>query len=635
MNLVHRTTLFNIAVFVAAIVCVGVYAAGLNGPFLMDDFDAIFPLAAAEASGGWWETLTQAPSHIRARWLSNLSFVVTQAATGSAMPPQAWAYKAGNLALHIACAAAMLLLASRVLRIAGVDAGRAKWLALVTAAIFALHPLLVSTVLYPVQRMAQLATLFALLAVWAYVRWREFFATSTPKQHAAGLALTIGFMGLALLSKESGVLAPLLIGAAEISLFRWPAKEHPQRGRFDAGFGLLCAAPLMLGLVLFGVRWKSLMAGYDGRDFGLGERVLTQLHVLADYLAQIFWPRIGGMGLYRDDFPITSSVDAPTAILALVFALAIAGAIALRRRWPVVGFGVLWFFAAHALESSVLPLELVFEHRNYLALFGPALAVAWLVGHLPGRSAAAAAIAILLALGVQTARRAAEWGDYERWIRSEVAHRPGSLRAAVDLVMYLSDRSDPAQARRALEAAQTRFPEHAQPAILALGLHCRTAPGSVSTVPADDIRRLRSGIVGKDAFHLFVGIKENKFAGRCNGVGWPAFATVAASIAENPTVAAYPTAAAAWHRLHAQALSESGDWAGVTGAIERALAQQDNDPRDWLLLMRASLQQNDLSAYAGARARLMQLTGGNLGRLGPQLSELDALARRTAPVSGR
>jgi hypothetical protein len=622
------STLFRLASGALALLCVGVYAAGLHGPFLMDDFDAIFPLAAGEAGAGWWDALQQAPHHIRARWLSNASFLLTQALTGSAMPPQAFAYKLGNLALHLACTAVVVALARRLLNLWGTEAGRARWLALLAGGMFAVHPLLLSTVLYPVQRMAQLATLFALLAVLAYVHWRRTYAVATARQHAWGVARVVACTGLALLSKESGALTPLLIGVVELTCFRWPSKDDPHRSRFDTGFGVACAAPLVLGFVMLGLRWKTLTAGYEGRDFTLPERLLTQMHVLLDYLGQIVWPRIGAMGLYRDDLAITTSADAPTLALAVLFALAVAAAIALRRRWSALSFGVLWFFAAHALESTVLPLEMVFEHRNYLALFGPALAGAWAMGRTPNRLCMLVATLALAGLSIQTARRAFDWRDQDSWIRSEAAHHPGSLRAGTGLVIHFFDRSQTSEAGAALDALRHRFPEHAQTALLGLALRCKSDSAlklDVGTTP-DEMRSLRSGVVGKDAFHLFVGLRDRKLRGECEAVGWPTLAAAAGALANNPAIARQAAAAAAWHRLQAQAASQAGDAAAAAAAVESALAKQDNDPRDWLLLMQARLQLHDLAAYDAARARLLRLTGGNLGRLRPILEALDSSA---------
>jgi hypothetical protein len=50
-----------------------------------------------------------------------------------------------------------------------------------------------------------------------------------------------------------------------------------------------------------------------------------------------------------------------------------------RKRFPIVAFAVLWFLVGHSLESTVFPLEIIHEHRNYLPALGPLLALTYLL----------------------------------------------------------------------------------------------------------------------------------------------------------------------------------------------------------------------------------------------------------------
>lgn len=616
------------------------YAAGLRGPFLMDDFDAIFPLAAAWSSGmDGWEVLRTAPSHIRDRALANLSFLMSHALAGGGMPPSAFAFKLGNLFVHLACGLACYLLAARLAVTAGADGLRARRAGWLVAAVFLLHPLLVSTVLYPVQRMAQLSTLFVLLAVFVYVGWRRTLGEASTARHAASIALVGVLMLLAVLGKESGALAPLLILVVEITCFRWPPRNTGARSRFESGFGLLCAGPLLLGSIALGLRWEGLLAGYAQREFSLVERLLTELHVVASYLGQIVWPRIGGMGLYHDDFPITSAPDAATLVLGLLFAAAIGIALWLRRRWPSLALGVLWFFAAHALESTIIPLELVFEHRNYLALFGPAFALAWLVSSL--RSAAAfATVALLITtvLGVQTGRRASDWASYEVWITAEASNHPESLRAGTDLFLHqvASGRMEDAIATRArLELAH---PQHVQPVLLKLAFAC-PGPIRIELFSAIERETLRTGRMGKDAFHAYRGLRD-QIQGRCPNPDWSAFALASRRISENDIAKRTPRAEAAWLRLNADAQLRLAQWTGVAQTMQQVLRLDASDPRDWLLFAEAAARTGEFEAYASARARVIGLLGGRPGSLATEIDRIDALAaseraRRSSPATSQ
>lgn len=603
---------------------VTVYAAGLSGPFVMDDFDAIFPLLGHQAAGAdWLDILRNAPHHVRARWVANASFLISQ--SGAAGPaPSAFAIKAGNLAIHLATALALGMLARALALRWGATRARAAAVALLAAGLFALHPLLVSTVLYAVQRMAQLATLFSLLAVLAYLHWRERLPTMrAPAAHATGLAAVAGFAGLAFFSKESGALVPLLIGVVEATAFRWPPRDAPWRSRFETGFGLCCAAPLMLGLVLLAIRWEGIAAGYGGRDFTLATRLLTEIHVVAGYLAQIAWPRIGAMGLYHDDIVPVVALQPATIALAAAFAAAIFAAAWLRRRWPAAAFAILWFFAAHVLESTVIPLELAFEHRNYLALVGPAIAVAWFVARAGRIAGAAIAIVLLVALATQTARRAQDWSGFERWIAAESRHHPRSLRAASDLFFSHVTAERTAEAVAARERLLGEFPASAQPVLLKLVFACR-GPLAVTTFSADELQALARLHVDKDGYHAFSGARR-RLMRSCPTPDWGAVAAASAAAAANPAIAGEHRARAAWLRLTADAHRRDRQWARTRTAVEQVLQQEANDPRDWLLLAEAAVRTGDRAAYLSARQRLLVLLPGG-GPLAPDLAAIDRLA---------
>ena len=53
-------------------------------------------------------------------------------------------------------------------------------------------------------------------------------------------------------------------------------------------------------------------------------------------------------------------ISLATIICLLAFAFYLA------KKEPLISFCILWFFGNLVIESSILPLALVFEHRNYL-----------------------------------------------------------------------------------------------------------------------------------------------------------------------------------------------------------------------------------------------------------------------------
>jgi len=93
---------------------------------------------------------------------------------------------------------------------------------------------------------------------------------------------------------------------------------------------------------------------------------------------------------------------------------------------------VLWFFMHLAIESSVLSLMIVFEHRTYLPMVGVCVALGLLAGRAYARAprgALAAALLVLVALGSAAAIRNHAWGDGERFWRD--AMRKGEVARSV------------------------------------------------------------------------------------------------------------------------------------------------------------------------------------------------------------
>jgi hypothetical protein len=630
MRIARQGAWFALATLLLLAAAAWSYADALHGPFLMDDYGAIFPLLAREAAGaGWWQVITEAPAHIRMRWLANLSFLVSHEVSGGRLPPSAFAFKAGNLAVHLACAAVIAALTASLSRQWGVTARRATWIGILTAGVFLLHPLLLSTVLYPVQRMAQLSALFVLLAVLAYVQWRKQLDRLTPMRHFTHVGAILAFTGLAFSSKENGALAPLLILVTEVTSFRWPIRGSAAHRRFETGFGLVCAGPLVLGLVLLATRWEVVTSGYEHRDFTMYERLLTQVHVLSEYLGQIAWPRIHAMGLFRDDFPMTRSLEAGTVALVLSGVAAVAAGFIWRRRIPALAFAPLWFFAAHAMESSILALEPVFEHRNYLAILGPAMLLAWGISALPRPLAAASAAILLLGLGLLTHERARAWRDFDTWITAEASNHPGSLRAGSELFLHQWNIGAIARAAESRDRLEARHPDHAQPVLLKLAFAC-AGPLVVPTFSQDELRRLELGNVGKDAYHLYLGLRDDLGDGRCATPMWHDFSAAAIRVAQNPHLGGDRIARAAWWKLAGDAAIRAGDWTAAARAAESAVKIFPTDAQAWLQLMEVRVGQGDPRAYAQARLRFQSITRGRFGAATPHVRRLDAAAANLA-----
>ena len=249
----------------------------------------------------------------------------------------------------------------------------------------------------------------------------------------AGLFL---FGGLAIFSKESGALLPLYMFVLEITLFRFRNRDG-QRDRFITAFFTLCL--LLPGLAVLYVMVTDpavFLSSYQGREFTLAERLLTEARVLVFYLKMIVMPSVTELGLQHDDIPLSHSLFDPPATFYALMALAglLLTAFLLLRKQPLISLGILWFFSGHMLESTFIPLEIAHEHRNYLASFGILLALTRAGSLLPLQKLRPAILGITPALflflfSYTTWIRANQWSDNVTQAVYEARHHPDSFRS--------------------------------------------------------------------------------------------------------------------------------------------------------------------------------------------------------------
>jgi len=296
-------------------------------------------------------------------------------------------------------------------------------------------PINVSTVLYPVQRMAQLSAVFTLLGMALYCHWRvRWQREGATVADLLGVGLILGvvwFCGV--LSKENAIVLPWLLVLHEALLFRgtWRGKEISW---LKSGAMFLCVAPV-IGLAALPVLWPDLFLSYAERSFTLGERLMTESRVLWSYVAWSFLPLPGSLGLFHDDFLISRSLWSPftTVLSVLAWVGVLVAAVVYRKRYPLLVFGVGVFLIAHGIESTILPLELVFEHRNYLPSVGLVLAFVLLAKAAIARVTAVSPQLLLclylLPLAATLCLRLWIWSDEGRLYQHSAEAHPQSVRA--------------------------------------------------------------------------------------------------------------------------------------------------------------------------------------------------------------
>ena len=418
-----------------------VYMAGLPGGFIFDDYPNIVTNTRLHAEELDWTSLSRAlgayESGIYGRPLATLWFAVDFAIGGK----DPTAFKISGLVVHLLNTLLVYKVVARLAALPSLRMVSPRLFALAVAAGWALHPLHVSTVLYVVQRMVTLAALFVLLGLWSYVHGRIAQVDGRRGLHWLVFSALLAAVGM--LAKESAVLFVAFALCLELSVFRFA--PSPGAGRMlRHAFVLLVAAGLVMFIAYIVPTWSS-PDSFANREFTMGQRLLTQARVLPMYLGQIVLPLPGTMTFYYDDLPVSTGLLSPPTTLggALLIAALLGFAWHVRERAPLVALGIAWFFAAHSLTSSVLNLEMVFEHRNYFALLGIVLAIGDGIRRLPMRDGPVLKIAgmvgVLVLVAALTAIRAATWGDPFLLASDMVAKNPQSPRAASDLAtMYFA-----------------------------------------------------------------------------------------------------------------------------------------------------------------------------------------------------
>ncbi|MBI2970710.1 MAG: hypothetical protein HYY36_08210, partial [Gammaproteobacteria bacterium] len=320
-----------------------------------------------------------------------------------------------------------------------------------------------------IQRMTQLCTLFVLLGLLGFLAGRRLCELRRPRQGYALMSIAIAAgTFLAVLSKENGVLLPLLALIMDVTLLAG-APAIAGYARWRAVF-LILPSILILSLLIGHI--PEAARSFNLRPYSMYQKTLTEAVVLFQYLGNLFLPRPDAFGLYHDDFPISLGILDPPHTLAAVLGAAglLAAAILARRKAPVAAFAMLWFFAGHLIESSFLNLAIYFEHRNYLPSAGIAFLIAW-TGAGPGISAGterflrAGLTVFIVLLALASLANAKLWRDHLDLAEQAVRTHPRSPWALTSLGNSYLRKARLAEAGRLYAYIAEQFPGEIYPQI--------------------------------------------------------------------------------------------------------------------------------------------------------------------------
>ncbi len=423
-----------------------IYLPALSGPLVFDDHPALTTNPAVQIGGTifdeWRTAALSSESGPLRRPISMATFAANHAAAGGFKLEQ---LKAVNLFIHLLCGAVLFQLSHFILAALGYNLKSGRAVALGAAAIWLLHPLHVTTVLYTVQRMAQLSTLAVLVGLMLFSRYRLRWlerGPATGELPAAALWLSlITYIGV--YCKENVALLLWLIPVLEITVFRgrWRGVSQP---RLQIISWVAALTPLVLVGALFLFSYDFLVSSYAERNFTLEQRLLSQSRILWQYLSWLVLPDVGSMGFLHDDLILSRSLFSPltTALAIISWLMILVAAWAARERSPLLLLGLLVFIVGHSIESGFLALEMVYEHRNYLPSIGVCLGLSallyWLGDQAKVLSSNVPLLIFVLSLAGLTALRVQPWTSELALSTAMVDNHPESARSHYNLAYAIT-----------------------------------------------------------------------------------------------------------------------------------------------------------------------------------------------------
>lgn len=379
------------------------YSNSLFSPFLFDDYPNIVDNPDIKISDLSFNELDPIfnGSSVNRRPIAYLTFSLNYYFSGL----NVLSYHVTNIVIHILTAIFTYIFIWLTYKNIFVDSGRIRGLALLATLLWLVHPVQIQSVTYIVQRMNSLAAMFIMAALSFYVYARLYSRNVSQKRVLFFVVLLCWLLGVG--SKETAYILPMLIFIYEVIIL----KTKIRRIHFLL-FLFFCAAGVAVYFRDIFSFWNSLHLDYHFRNFSMSERLMTETRVVIFYLSLIVLPLPSRLNL-QHDFSVSHSLVDPittgAAVILLIFFLLVA--FFLRKKLQLVSFAIFWFLVGLLIESTLIPLELVFEHRLYL----PSIGICMLTGYLAAvpkqytRTSCFVAVGLIAVLSLLTVQRNQSW----------------------------------------------------------------------------------------------------------------------------------------------------------------------------------------------------------------------------------
>jgi tetratricopeptide (TPR) repeat protein len=339
-----------------------IYGNSLQGAWQFDDFENIVNNPRIHLKTLSWPEINNAffatPQDILGRSMARFSFALNYYFGGLDIS----GYHLVNIVIHLIASIFLYLLVYRTLNLPLLQEkyGKTSYaIALLAAVLWASSPLHVNAVTYIVQRMASLAGMAYVMSMYFYVKGRT---AQDISRRVIFFLLCILAGGMAIASKENTVMLPVAIFLYDLFLIQGVTDGSIRKNR---PIILLILAASIAGLIY--VSFFTAILDYQGWTFSMKERLLTAPRILLFYISLLLYP-LGSRLTLDHDIHISRSLIDPWSTLPaiLLIVCAIGYVLWTARRKPLLSFCILFFLLNHLIEGTIIPLDLIFEHRNYL-----------------------------------------------------------------------------------------------------------------------------------------------------------------------------------------------------------------------------------------------------------------------------
>ena len=407
-----------------------VYRNSVTGPFIFDDHQTITNNPFIRHLWPLWTALS-APqgSCVSGRPIISLSLALNYACGGLHVV----GYHLFNIVAHLLAALLLYGIVRRTLcetRLAARYGDAAEGLALASALIWVVHPLLTESVNFILQRSEVLMGFFLLLTLYCVIR-----GAGSLHQQRWWYAAAVVTCALGMASKEVMVSAPLLVWFYDRTVLARSVREM-WRARRGLYAGL--ASTWVLLAVLVATHPHPAEAGFGFAQLTPWRYAITQCGVIAHYLRLAVWP--SPLVVDYMDWPVPRTLFAvlPSALAMLGLVAATCWALLRRSPWGLLGA---WFLLILAPTSSMLPIvtEIAAERRMYLPLAAVVVCIVMIAWHglarlrldamVRRRVAIGLVAAAVGVLGALTVRRNHDYRTEASIWSDAVAKRPNNARA--------------------------------------------------------------------------------------------------------------------------------------------------------------------------------------------------------------